>query len=192
MPWWRRETLHEKLAREGEVTLARDGAEREPSRPPWDKVGIHGVQRPRRWDAVVAVPVSGLPCDEIAFVALPDGTLVVDEEAPVEAEALSPLADALEESLSPPYRAEAVRRTDDLWAVAARSIDVADLPAGTPGERVTLSVQGGERTTLVDGEEWLASFPALEAIAEGRGLRDYVMEVCRIDGEVWELQLSPL
>jgi hypothetical protein len=192
MPWWRRERLHEKLAREGDVALERSAAEREPPRPPWDKVGIHGVHRPRRWDVVVTVAAPGLPGEELAFLALPDKTLVVDEDAPVNPEALTPLADAIDESLPPPYRAEAVRRTDDLWAVAARAIEVGELPAGTPGERVTVSVRGGERTTLVDGEEWLASFPALEAVVEERGLRDYVLEASRIDGDMWELKVSPL
>ena len=42
------------------------------------------------------------------FVALPDGTLVVEEDEPDDA--LAPLADAVEASISPPYRAEAVRR----------------------------------------------------------------------------------
>ncbi len=192
MPWWRRERLHEKLAREGDVLLERSADEPEPSRPPWDKVGIHGVHRPRRWDLVVTVAVPDLPGEEVAFIALPDRTLVVDEEVPAYPEALSPLADAIDESLPPPYRAEAVRRTDDLWAVAARSIEVGELPAGTPGERVTVSVRGRERTTLVDGEEWLASFPALEAVAEARGLRDYVLEASRIAGDTWELQVSAL
>jgi hypothetical protein len=192
MPWWRRERLHERLAREGDLLLERTASEPEPSRPPWDKVGIHGVHRPRRWDAVVMAAAPGLPGDEVAFVALPDGTIVSDGEAPADAQTLSPLADALSESLAPPFRAEAVRRTNDLWAVGARSINVRELPAGTPGERVTVTVRESERTTLVDGETWLASFPALEAVAVERGLRDYVLEASRIEGDVWELRLSPL
>ena len=192
MPWWRRQRLHEKLAREGDAVLERNESEREPARPPWDKVGIHGVHRPRRWDVVVTVAAPGLPGEELTFLALPDRRLVVDEDAPANPEALTPLADAIDESLPPPYRAEAVRRSDDLWAVAARAIEVGELPAGTPGQRVTVSVRGGERTTLVDGEEWLASFPALEAVVEERGLRDYVLEASRIDGDIWELKVSPL
>jgi hypothetical protein len=188
MPWWRRERLHERLAREGDLILERNLSE--PERPPWDKVGIHGVQRPRRWDAVVTLSAPEVPGDELAFVALADGTLVV--EGDTTAESLSPLAQAVEESLTPPYRAEAVRRTAALWAVAARSIDVAELPAGTPGETVTVSVQGGARTTVVDGEEWLASLPALEALAQARGLDDYVLEASRLDDALWEVRVSPL
>jgi len=43
----RKESLHEKLAREGGLV------ETETTAAPWDKAGIHGVARPRRWDAVV-------------------------------------------------------------------------------------------------------------------------------------------
>jgi hypothetical protein len=188
MPWWRRETLHERLAREGDVILERTASE--PQRPPWDKVGIHGVPRPRRWDTVVTVSAPDVPGNELTFVALADGTLVLDADTPVDS--LKPLTGAVEESLAAPYRAEAVRRTAEIWAVAARSIAVAELPAGTPGETVTISVQGGERTTVVDGEEWLASFPALEVLARERGLDDYVLEAARLDGDLWEVRISPL
>src|SRR5437773_2408379 len=128
MPWWRRERLHERLAREGDLLLERAATESEPSRPPWDKVGIHGVHRPRRWDAVVMVAAPGLPGDEIAFVTLPDGTLVADEDAPADAQALSPLASPLGGTLAPPFRAEAVPRTNARWAVRARSINGGELP----------------------------------------------------------------
>jgi hypothetical protein len=188
MVWWRRETLHERLAREGGLIMEPDVSE--PSRPPWDKAGIHGMSQPRRWDAVVTVSAPDLPGDELTFVALADGTLVVEGDS--SAEALAPLADAVEESLTPPFRAEAVRRTQEVWAVAARSIEVAELPAGTPGEAITISVQGGERTTVVDGAQWLASFPALEALAQERGLEDYVLEASSLHDELWEIRLSPL
>jgi hypothetical protein len=188
MPWWRREALHEKLAREGDLILERDGRERE--RPPWDKVGIHGLAMPRQWDAVVTVQAPDLEGGEAAFVTLPDGTVLPEDETPQDG--LGALARAVEETLAPPYRAEAVRRTEEVWAVAARSIDVAALPVGTPGNAVTISAQHGDRTTLVDGEEWFASLPALEALARERNLTDFVLEANRLHGELWEVRISPL
>ena len=49
MGLFRRESLHERLAREGGVA--------EPSGvpPAWDATGIHGVARPREWDLVTTV-----------------------------------------------------------------------------------------------------------------------------------------
>jgi hypothetical protein len=105
---------------------------------------------------------------------------------------LDVLADAVADSVEPPYRAEAIRRHGTLWAVAARTIEVAELPSGTPGDAVTISVQGDEHTTLVDGAEWFASLPALEALAGERGLSDYVLEASRLDGDLWEVRVSAL
>jgi hypothetical protein len=153
-------------------------------------VGIHGLAQPRRWDAVVTAEAPELAGDEAAFVALPDGSLLAEDET--QADGLASLAGALGERLDPPYRAEAVRRTDAVWAVAARTIGVTTLPAGTPGEAITISSRGSERTTLVDGDSWLAGFPALEALAHERGLTDYVLEAHRLDGELWEIRISPL
>ena len=191
MPWWRRdEPLHEKLAREGDLSL--DPDESEQTRPPWDKAGIHGMPRPRRWDAVATATAPDVPGDELSFVSLADGTLIIEGDGPDDAQALAPLVEAIEEQLEAPYRAEAVRRTDEVWALAARTIEVAELPAGTPGESLTFSVQGGEQTTVVDGEEWLASLPALEGLADDLDASDYVVEASRLDGDLWEVRVSPL
>jgi hypothetical protein len=188
MPWWRRERLHHRLAREGGLIMDRDPRER--SRPPWDKVGIHGLAQPRRWDAVVTAPAPDLGGDEATFVVLPDGTIVPERGTP--AEGLEPLAQALGDALAPPYRAESVRRTEEVWAVAARAIEVATLPAGTPGNAITISSRGAERTSSVDGDSWLAGFPDLERLARDRGLAEYVLEAHRLDGELWEVRVSAL
>jgi len=84
----RKKTLHEHLADAGGIALgAGEGVERgliaEP--PGWDGeargvTGIHGVPRPRRWDAVVTAEAAGLRGDAIHFAVLEDGTLVVDED----------------------------------------------------------------------------------------------------------------
>ena len=70
--FFRRESLHERLAREGGLD------ERPPhdTTPRWGAAGIHGVPRPRQWDAVATAEAPGLMRDEIEFVGLPDGSLV--------------------------------------------------------------------------------------------------------------------
>lgn len=134
------------------------------------------MSRARRWDAVATAEAPGLAGDEAEFVVLPDGTLV-GEQAQV------PLADAL--ALEPPYRAEAVRREGDLWAAAARRIDVARF--AHDGDEIELSVVDGERTLTVDGlREW-GSIPELE-----RPLASYAVHARRLDGDLWEVRVSPL
>ena len=64
--------------------------------------------------------------NEVHFTALPDGTLIVDEDVPDGS--LTPLAEAIEMTLNPPYRAEAVNREDGVWAVAASRIQVRAFP----------------------------------------------------------------
>ena len=92
---------------------------------PLGEVAIHGVHRPRQWDTVASVRAE-LPGNEVHFTALPDGTLLVDEDVP--AGALSALAEAVEASVRPPYRAEGVRRSESVWAVAAKRIEVRAFP----------------------------------------------------------------
>ena len=55
----------------------------------------------------------------MTFVALEDGTLVVDQDVPDDS--LGPLADALEEMVPPPYRAAAARTEGDVWTAVAES-----------------------------------------------------------------------
>src|SRR5437868_3099912 len=100
----RRAQLRERLGREGRR------ASWEPAQetwaPRWMEVGVHGTARPRRWDAVVTAELE-LTGDAVVFVALPGGMLLVESEGKVPEGALTPLADAIEETLQPPYRAEA-------------------------------------------------------------------------------------
>jgi len=105
--WFRSRPVHEQLAR---------ALEEEKPKAPWQEVGIHGLQRPREWDEVrtVQADVRG---DKADFVVLDDA--IVIEEGPDD---VAPLADAIR--LNPPFRAEAVRRDDGTWGVAARRIDV--------------------------------------------------------------------
>lgn len=154
-----------------------------------DSSGITGLHRPREWDATATTEAIGLEGDEVSFVALPDGSLVVDEEAGDES--LAPLADAIEEQLRPPYRARGVRRHGDVWAVAASKIEVVDLEPDVAGDEIELVSRAGERTLTVDGARSFGSAPRLERLAEKRSA-DYVVHASRLDGSLWEVKISPL
>lgn len=86
---------------------------------------VHGAHRPRQWDTVASA-VAELPGNEVHFTTLPDGTLLVEEDVP-EGSLLS-LAEAVEASIQAPYRAEGVRRSERVWAVAAKRIEVRAFP----------------------------------------------------------------
>jgi hypothetical protein len=172
---WRREPLHVRLARDGGIPLGEPEA-----RAPWNASGIHGLHRVREWDAVVTVAAPEVEGDRAAFVALPGGDLVLEEGS----DHLAPFAEALEHELDPPYRAEAVRRDDAIWAVAGRRIEVVELP-GVTGSELELVTHGGERTLIVDGERAFGSVPALER-------PDHVVRARRIDGDLWEVDAAPL
>jgi hypothetical protein len=184
----RREPLHERLAREGGLV----SPERQPHdvTPRWGEAGIHGVPRPRKWDAVVlaTAPYEG---EWLSFVALPDGTLLTDAGEDVSDEALAPLAAALETSLSPPYRAEAVRRGENRFAVAAQAIEVADVPEEIDGDEVELTVYEGERELRIDGVRTFGSIPSLEGLGGSRSV-SYVLRAQRLDEMLWEVWLAPL
>ncbi|NUR77843.1 MAG: hypothetical protein HOQ28_16345, partial [Thermoleophilia bacterium] len=186
---------HERLADAGGVEFgARAAATGLAAQPPgWDGeargvTGIHGVPRARRWDTVGSAEAPALRGDAVHFVALGDGTLVVDEDEPNDA--LMPLADAVEESIPPPYRAEAVRRGAETWAVAASRIAIASVP-GLSGEEVELTSTREGKVLRVDGRTTLGSARALERIGEAEGT-EYVVRALRLDGELWEVDASPL
>jgi hypothetical protein len=189
LSWFRREPLHERLAREGGLQTE-EKPPHDPT-PRWGEVGIHGVARPREWDAVVNADAPQLGVGELEFVVLPDGTLVVDDALDLEPGSLDPLAAALETQLRPPYRASAVWRGGSRWGVAARRIEVADLPANTPGDEMVLSVAGGERSLIVDGEPSWHRVPALEALGEARG-NSFVIRAERLAERAWEIEVSLL
>lgn len=187
MPFWRRrEPLHEKLLREAGL-LPGEGAPLDP-RPPFE-VGIHGVQRHREWDAVVTV-AARLAGDELAFTVLPDGTVLVDGEQGALDDA-EQLAAAVEAQVSPPYRAQAVRRGAELWAVAAQRIEVVEVPEQIGGDEIELAVQHDGRTLLVDGEKVFGSVPTLEALAAER-FENFVVRALRLDGALWEVTVAAL
>ena len=191
MPFWRRrdKPLHERLA-EGSGLLEWPSGYA-PVVPP-SFAGtldvLHGG-KPRQWDAVGTAEAPGLPGDAIEFTALPDGTLLVDEELPEEG--LSPLAAVVEQAVSPPYRARAVRRDRDLWAVAANVIQVVELAENVPGDTVSLAVQNGERTLLIDERPAWESIRTLEEL--GAAVHsDFALNAERLDGDLWSVEVNPL
>ena len=129
-----------------------------------------------------------LPGDAVHFVALEDRSLIVDEDVPDDE--LTPLAEAVETQLEPPYRAEATRRGDRLWAVGATKITTATITDEIAGDTVELAIQDGEQSLLVDGALAFGLLPGIEALAAG--MPSYVVRADRIDGDLWEVQVAPL
>jgi hypothetical protein len=189
LSWFRKEPLHERLAREGGLQF--DEPPPHDPTPRWGEVGIHGVARPRQWDAVVTAQAPQLGLGELEFVTLPDGTLVVDDDLDLEPGSLDPLAAALETKISPPYRAEAAWRGGSSWGVGARRIEVAELPPDVTGDEIVLSVAGGERSLTVDGKEAWGRLPALERLGAARG-ESFVVRAQRLAEQAWEVEVTLL
>jgi hypothetical protein len=197
----RKETLAERLLREGGLAEP-VGGEREstgredgPPRGPLDPFAGRFVDsesravthRLREWDVLVNAEAPDLPGAELDFISLPDGTVLVDEELG-DAD-LAPLAEAVETRLSAPYRARAVRQSATRWAVSANRIEVARLPID--GDVVELASHAGVQTAVVDGETVWRALPELERLGERTGA-DYAVRAERLDGDLWEVRVSPL
>ena len=194
MGFFRRERpIHQQLAKEGGLDYARDLADLsprepiDPRHPFWQVVGIHGIPREREWDAVASAEAPGLPGDEVEFVVLPDGSLVVDEDVPDGT--LAPLADAL--SLSAPYHAFGLRQDADVWSVAAKRVQVVEVPEHVEGDEIQLVVTDETRTLVVDDMPSSASIPSLEAFAAEQ-FGSFVLRASRLDDLLWEVTVIPL
>ncbi len=160
-------------------------------------VGVHGLSRLRAWEAVVVVQAPGPPgVAEAGFVALADGTILADGadvSGTGAGAALAALADAVSESVGPPFRAQAVLREPGLWAVGANPIAVVELPAGTPGSQISLAVHDGERSVVIDDDPSDLDLPELERLgAAAAGGPHYVARAARLHGDAWELEVEPL
>lgn len=149
-------------------------------------MGIHGLHRPRRWDAVAVLDPGPSEGDEAAFVALADGTYVVER-----GDGLDPSLFARALALDPPYRAEAVRRSMSSWAVGARTILVVELPATVRGDELQLVYDGFERSMVVDGSSTASSVPELEALASSR-FDSWVVRAARLRDRLWEVEVGSL
>ncbi|HEY6076989.1 MAG TPA: hypothetical protein VIV36_09115 [Gaiella sp.] len=149
--------------------------------------GVMGVGPGKTYDAVVAAHAPELTGDAVTFVALEDGTLVVNEDVPDGS--LASVADALEQMVPPPYRAAAGRTDGDTWTAVAESVGIVEL-RGFEGDEVDLSVVDGERTLTVDGEPTTGSVPALDALAEEHD--SVALHAERVDGELFAVDVFPL
>jgi hypothetical protein len=178
--FFRRKPLHQRLAEEGGLVEAS-------ARPPFTGVigetGIHGVPREREYDAVVTAEAPEVDGSFARFVALEDGTLLIEDG---DGE-LTPLADAIEQEVKRPYRAVAVRRGKTRWAVAAHGLRVVELPE-PGGDEVELALRGEERMLAVDGNRSFGTLPELEELTDG----DAVIRAARLEGNLWEIRVDPL
>jgi hypothetical protein len=191
----RRKPLHAQLADSGGLTdaLSEPAPGLAADAPGWDgeqrgEPGIHGVPRARRWDVVASAEAPAIRGDVVHFVALPDGTLVVDEDEPDGA--LASLADAVEQSIPAPYRAEAVRKGPETWAVGASRIAIASIP-GLDGDQAELTSTREGRVLRIDGRTTMGSARELERLGEIEGT-EYVVLAKRLDGDLWEIDASAL
>lgn len=154
--------------------------------PHWGEVGIHGLHRQREWDAVGTVEAPGLDGEEVELVELAGGGTVVLGDLALDP---APLVGAIQ--LPAPFRARAVRRSGDLWVVAARAIEVARLAAEPGGDEVEVVWDGRAGSARVDGEEVPHGFPELDRIGRARH-REYVVRAARLRDGLWEIAVSPL
>ena len=144
---------------------------------------------PKEWDAAVTVTAPGLAGDRIEFTTIPNGDVIVREESG-DAD-ISPLADAVETRVSPPYKAVAARQDGDLWAVGAKRIEVAQIPFPS-GDKLELSRFVDDQELRVDGEASDAAVPPeLERLGERVG-PDFLVEAERIDADLWEVRATAL
>jgi hypothetical protein len=155
----------------------------------WLAAGITGLQRQREWDAVATVEVDGVAGDEVAFVALPDGTFVLESEGSADP---TPFADALGDEIERPYRALGVRRPE-VWAVGAVSIEVERLEPDPRGNELELTWSGSELALTIDNlPAEPARAEALQRIARARVDGAYAAHAHRLRDDVWELSVLAL
>ena len=205
MRFFRRgETLNERLLREAGLQEQQSDSAAEASPPaPLDPVVAFRQQfdsgagalagaglppRARHWDTFVTADAPDVQGNEVDFVALPDGTILVEEE---EGDAtLEPLANAVETKISPPYRAKAVKQTDRIWAISAMQIQVARFDQN--GDTVELTQTNDGRALRVDGMPSFGSVPELERIGESRAGAAYAIHANRLDDDLWEVRVAAL
>ena len=149
--------------------------------------GFSEAPRGRTWDAISSARAPDLTGDTVTFVALADGSLVVDEDVPDGS--LTPLADAIEEIIPAPYRAAAIRNDDEVWSAVAEKVSVVELP-GFEGDVVDLSVVGGARDLSVDGESTTEAVAPLDALAQEHA--DVSLHAERVDGDLFAVDVFPL
>jgi hypothetical protein len=154
----------------------------------WLGALTRAMARPGVWDLVTTIHVPDIGGDTVEFATLPAGDVIVDAETG-DAD-LSPFADAVEKELKPPYRVLARREDEDLWGIAARTIDVVELQLGG-GDEIELVESEGRTELRIDGEPSQRKVPELERAGEALG-SDFVVQGDRLDGDLWEIRASAL
>lgn len=204
MRFFRRgETLNERLLREAGLQEQQADSAVETPPAPLDPVVAFRQQfdsaagalagaglppRARHWDTFVTAEAPDVPGAEVDFVALPDGTILVEEEEGDAA--LEPLANAVETKITPPYRAKAVKQTDRIWAVSAMQIRVAKVESD--GDTIEVTQTSDGRAVRVDGMPVFGSIPELERIGEADGGPAYAVHAERLDADLWEVRVAAL
>jgi hypothetical protein len=161
-----------------------------PADESWLGALTRAMARPAVWDLVTTAHVAGIAGDRVEFATLPSGDVIVDAETGDGD--LSPLADVVEKQLEPPYRVLARREEgeDDLWGIAARTIDVVELHL-EGGDEIELVENDGSTELRVDGKPRHEQIPELERAGETLG-SDFVVQADRLDGDLWEIRVSAL
>jgi hypothetical protein len=156
-------------------------------RAPTEIAGVTGVGTGRTWDAVVSAHAPALTGEDVTFTALEDRTLVVDQDVPDDS--LAPIAEALEQMVSPPYRAAATRTDAEVWTAVAESVRIVSL-VGLDADEVDLTVVDGERTLSVGGEPTSDQVPALDDLAAEHD--SVAVHAERVDGDLFAVDVFPL
>jgi hypothetical protein len=200
----RGETLNERLLREAGLREQQAEAAAETSAPaPLDPVvafrqhfdsgagalaGAGLPPRARHWDTFVTADAPDVEGNEVDFVALPDGAILVEKEEGDAA--LEPLANAVETRIAPPYRAKAVKQTDRIWAISAMQIRVVRFEQD--GETIELTQTTDGRALRVDGMPSFGSVSELERLGETQAGTAYAIHAERLDGDLWEVRVAAL
>lgn len=183
------ETLNEILLREAGLGDEQAPAPAPEPRPVEPVPALPSPPEQKLADAMVVARAPQLDGGSAAFVALPGGDLIVEDERG-DAD-LSPLAAAVEAELAPPYRARATRQRGDVWGIVATRLDVLSFSCDA-GEELELVQLGGRRTLTVDGAPSSLRIPELERAGEELPGEDYDVCAARIDGDFWEIRASAL
>ena len=129
-----------------------------------------------------------LPGKEVTFVVLEDGSVILDDELPEPA--IEPLAEVLDDLVKAPYRVEAVRRHDDVWA-APRGGSRCWRYRGRRRRGADVDHAGGDEDAHRRRPAEFGTVPELERLASER-YDSYVAEAKRLDGDLFEVRVSPL
>jgi hypothetical protein len=178
----REQPIHEQLAEEAGLDI--DGRDDEvASALEEDDAGSMDIE----YDEILRVEATGLPGDVVEFVALPDGTLFMEEElAYGEPDAI---AEAV--TVPAPYHAFAMRDGGDVWSVSVRRVAVVEVPEEIPGDDVELVVDEEGQGLWIDDEEAEGEIPSLESFGAER-FDSFSLHARRLDETLWEVTVSPL